>query len=52
MRLSLAQLASSMNSDYKSVVYYLNTLFKKMIGKYASEASELVPLSEILLKVS
>ena len=39
MRLALVQLSSTMTTDYKGIVYYLNTFFKKMIAKYSPEPS-------------
>lgn len=43
-----------MGSQYKSVVYFLNTWFKKMMNKYLGgrEGVEMSKLSEILTKIS
>jgi hypothetical protein len=56
LRISLEQISSSLNSQYKAIIYFINSLFKKLINKYLSsetgENIELLKISELLLKVS
>jgi len=54
-RLSLSQVTTALHSQYKQIIYFLNTFFKKLMSKYISDVTEptqLLKLSEILLKVS
>jgi hypothetical protein len=34
LRLSLEQISSSLASNYKPTIYFINTLFKKLVSKY------------------
>lgn len=55
MRLSLLHLSSNLKVNYKQTIYFVNTLFKKIINKYINEGketAELIKISDILLKVS
>lgn len=54
LRLSLVQIAGALGAHYKQLIYYLNTFFKKMMGKYlpSREGLEVIQLSDILTKVS
>jgi hypothetical protein len=55
LRLSLEQISFGLNSEYKSIIYFINTLFKKLLNKYLAQSGEnieLLKLSELLLKIS
>ena len=47
MRLSLNHIAKALNVNYKNIIYFLNTFYKKIISKYTDGENkvELIKLS-------